>query len=139
MPPFLTSPKIQTKIALSVIVIFLSRFILFNHAHIITKVHQLPLPTSIKTKVGALSMKDFAIDVERLSPENHTKRCYPATCCLTNDDVIIKVFPKSKKNKNNGKMKISDIIQSNNINSTGTCTGICSFVISNFETNVEAQ
>lgn len=85
-------------------------------------------------------MKDFAIDVERLSPENHTKRCYPATCCLTNDDVIIKVFPKSKKNKNNGKMKISDInIQSDNINSTGTCIGICSFVISNFETNVEAQ
>lgn len=84
-------------------------------------------------------MKDFAIDVERLSPENHTKRCYPATCCLTNDDVIIKVFPKSKKNKNNGKMKISDIIQSNNINSTGTCIGICSFVIVNFETNVEAQ
>lgn len=36
-------------------------------------------------------------------------------------------------------MKISDIIQSKNINSTGTCTGICSFVISNFETNVEAQ
>lgn len=50
-------------------------------------------------------MKDFVIDVERLSLENYIKRCYFVICCLINDDVIIKVFLKSKKNKNNGKMK----------------------------------
>lgn len=33
----LKKPKNPTKIVLSVIVIFLSRFILFNHAHIITR------------------------------------------------------------------------------------------------------
>lgn len=82
-------------------------------------------------------MKDFVIDVERLSLENYIKRCYFVICCLINDDVIIKVFLNSKKNKNNGKMKIFDIIQSNNINSIGICIGICLFVISNFEINVE--
>ncbi|XP_061197882.1 serine/threonine-protein kinase Nek6-like [Saccostrea echinata] len=60
----------------------------------IHQIHHLPLPSSIQLSIGTLSKKDFIIDVERISPEDHVHQCYPATCCLNNEDVILRVMPK---------------------------------------------
>lgn len=60
------------------------------------KVSDLPLPRSIKCTIGKLSMRDFHIDLERLGPKDHVRKCYPATCHLTGEDVLIKIFPKSE-------------------------------------------
>ncbi|XP_062570512.1 serine/threonine-protein kinase Nek6-like [Saccostrea cucullata] len=60
----------------------------------INQVYKLPLPYSIKSKIRTLSKKDFIIDVERISPMDHVQQCYPATCCLNNEEVIFRVLPK---------------------------------------------
>ena len=60
------------------------------------KVSDLPLPRSIKCTIGKLSMRDFHIDLERLGPKDHVRKCYPAPGHLTGEDILIKIFPKSE-------------------------------------------
>lgn len=58
--------------------------------------NSLPLPSRLKEMLGQLTLSDFIIDGEKISPESHSTGVYQAICLLTNTVVNLRVAQSGK-------------------------------------------